>query len=232
MSTNTETRTSANRFRSALIIFTLAMVASVLFAACSNNDDEVARQDGLIADLASQAAQLQAQVQELEAGIATATEEANALAEDLQAAMDVPVEDVSFRVEPAFFNFPMKRLKGLGNLWFYGSGLEPGQWFTISVRAEGGEQEIPLLGGPEMVRQANDVGSFAISVNRIDARKGRFDYAGLGAEQLMAGGVFELNLEDADSREVIASTPWVVCGQARENAWCSASVDSAIIVVE
>ena len=42
-------------------------------------------------------------------------------------------------------------------------------------------------------------------------------------------GVFVLTLDDVDTGEVAAMTPWVVCGQARENPWCPSAKDTAVL---
>ena len=128
-------------------------------------------------------------------------------------------------VNPVFFKFPDGRMRGLGNVWFYGSGLAPGQWFNITVHQDGQGGEVPFLGGPDFFRQASDEGTFAVPLTRIDARPGR--YATLSDEILAAGGVFALNLWDGETNDLMASTPWVVCGQDRENAWCEATAETA-----
>ena len=255
MSTNTRGNTPANRFRRTLAVFVLAMAALTLLAACGDDEGQ-ARQDQQIADLEAQvgkfeaqamelqtnlesarmeAGKFESQVMELETALEAARTEATASLTPLLAMLAQPAEPdepelgAVLRVEPAIFNFPEARRNGYGNVWFYGSGLEPGQWYTVSVRGEDGEQEVPLLGNPDNVRQASAVGAFAISVSRIDARPGRFDYAGLGIEQLARGGVFVLTLDNVDTGEVVAMTPWVVCGQARENPWCPSAKDTAVL---
>ena len=255
MSTNTRGNTPANRFRRTLAVFVLAMAALTLLAACGDDEGQ-ARQDQQIADLEAQvgkfdsqvmeletnlesarmeAGKFESQVMELETALESARTEATASLTPLLAMLAEPAEPdepelgAVLRVEPAIFNFPEARRNGYGNVWFYGSGLEPGQWYTVSVRGEDGEQEVPLLGNPDNVRQASAVGAFAISVSRIDARPGRFDYAGLGIEQLARGGVFVLTLDNVDTGEVVAMTPWVVCGQARENPWCPSAKDTAVL---
>ena len=258
MSTNTRGNTPANRFRRTLAVFVLAMAALALLAACGDDEGQ-ARQDQQIADLEAQVGKFEAQAMELQTNLESARMEAGKFESqvmELETALEAarteatasltpllamlaqlaePAEPAEpelgavLRVEPAIFNFPEARRNGYGNVWFYGSGLEPGQWYTVSVRGEDGEQEVPLLGNPDNVRQASAVGAFAISVSRIDARPGRFDYAGLGIEQLARGGVFVLTLDNVDTGEVVAMTPWVVCGQARENPWCPSAKDTAVL---
>ena len=257
MSTNTRVNTPANRFRRTLAVFVLAMASLALLAACGDDEGQ-ARQDQQIADLEAQVGKFDSQVMELETNLESARMEAGKFESqvmELETALEAartqatasltpllamlsqppqpdepppPAVGPVLRVEPAIFNFP-ERKNGYGNVWFYGSGLEPGQWYTLSVRGEDGEQEVPLLGNPDNVRQANAVGAFAISVSRIDARPGRFDYAGLGIDQLARGGVFVLTLDDVDTGEVAAMTPWVVCGQARENPWCPSAKDTTVL---
>ena len=213
-----------------MVILALALAAPALLAACADDEGQ-AQQDQQIADLEAQAGRLEMQVQQLQANLEAASTQAETAIAALMASMDGPDVGPVLRVMPAIYNMP-QRQTGYGNVWFYGSGLEPGQWYTISVRADDGEQEVPLLGNPDNVRQANEVGAFAISLTRLDAREGRFDYAGLGPAQLSRGGVFILSLENVDTGEILASTPWVVCGQARENPWCSAAMDTAILPAE
>ena len=141
--------------------------------------------------------------------------------------LDDPSVRPTLIVKPSFFEFPSGRMSGVGNVWLYGSGLEPGQWFNITVHKDGEGGELPFLGGPDFLRQANDDGGFAVPLTTIDARPGR--YAVLNDEIVQRGGVFVLKLWDGDTPTLLASTPWVVCGQARENPWCNAAVDTAIV---
>ena len=211
----------ANRFRSALTILTFTILAAGLLVACAEGREQERQEQ--------QIAQIQTQVEQLQADLAAAQAETEARATALQERPGDAGTGAVLRVEPSIFEFPKGSQSGVGNVWFFGSGLEPGQWYTISIHAGGNGQEVPLLGGPDTLRQANEEGTFAISVTRIDGRPGRFDYAGLGDEQLREGGAFLLKLEDVDTGEVLASVPWLICGQDRENEWCPAALDTAIV---
>ena len=217
MNTKTATSTPTNRFRTALTVLAFAVLATGLLAACTDGAEQE-RQEQQIAELQTDVEQLQT---ELAATLARTTA--------LQERADDGRPGAVLRVEPPIFEFPKGALGGEGNVWFFGSGLEPGQWYTISIHAGGKGQEVPLLGSPDILRQANEEGAFAISVRAIDGRSGRFDYAGIGDERLQLGGAFVLTLEDVDTREVLASVPWLICGQNRENGWCPAALDTAIV---
>ena len=202
--------------KSAMTLLVAGVVAAGLAVSCANGDD-------------GEVAALQAEVRQLEQQLTTAQE----LLEARMAALETADGSVAparvgatLNVEPAIFIFPEGRLSGNGNVWFYGSGLEPGQWFEITVENDGDGGPIPLLGNENALRQADSDGVFAITVEEVDAREDRWGV--LLDEVLQQGGVFILNLRDLDTDEILASTPWVVCGQDRANDWCSAARETAI----
>ena len=133
-------------------------------------------------------------------------------------------DGVTFVVEPAIFKFPARRVRTPGDVWFYGSGLEPGQWFRIMVRAEGDIGEMMDFAG-DALRQANDDGSFSLATPGI--RPDRFQ--GIPEAWGLKGGVWAVELWDMDTGEVLATTPWVVCGSEGENEWCPAAIETAIV---
>ena len=208
---NTESRiTSAFRFRGALSLLAIALLATGLLAACSSDAD--AETAAALAALEQEVAELQAQAQQT--AQALATEELSGEAKGR----------ITLRVEPAIFKFPSRRLNDSGIVWFYGSGLEPGQWFRILVRAEGEVGELMDF-GPVSLRQANGDGSFGLTLPGI--RPDRFQ--GLPESWGLNGGVWAVELWDMDTGQVLASTPWVVCGSMGENAWCPAAVETAVV---
>ena len=197
------------------LLFAAVLAMGLLFGCASDTSDvdqRLAASQAQIAEFATQVQELQAAVQQM------ASEEQQ---------VDDPSVRPTLIVKPTIFEFPDGRMRGVGNVWLYGSGLEPGQWFNITVHKDGEGGELPFLGGPDFLRQANDDGGFAVPLTRIDARPGR--YAVLNDEIVQRGGVFVLKLWDGDTPTLLASTPWVVCGQARENEWCAAAVDTAIV---
>ena len=206
----------ARRLRNGPILLFAAVLAIGLLFGCASDTSDVDQRltavEKEIAEFATQVQQLQAAAQQM------ASEEQQ---------LDDPSVRPTLIVKPSFFEFPSGRMSGVGNVWLYGSGLEPGQWFNITVHKDGEGGELPFLGGPDFLRQANDDGGFAVPLTRIDARPGR--YAVLNDEIVQRGGVFVLKLWDGDTPTLLASTPWVVCGQARENPWCNATVDTAIV---
>ena len=209
---NRETRiTSAFRFRG-LTLLAIVLLATGLVAACADNGDAAAESAAALAAVEQQVAELQAQVQQT--AEALAMEEASGDAKD----------PVTFRVDPVIFKFPARRLSSEGDVWFYGSGLEPGQWFRIMVRAEGDFGEIMDFAGSAL-RQANDDGSFGLATPGI--RPDRFQ--GVPEAWGLNGGVWAVELWDMETGAVLATTPWVVCGSKGENPWCPAAIETAIV---
>ena len=213
--------------RRAAFVVTLVL-ATALLAACGQ-DDEVLQQ---VADLEAQVRQSQTALQAAQAALEETRAAQEETAEQLLALSEQMGETPKLTVVPSIFEFPDGRLRGVGNVWFYGSGLEPGEWYNITVHQGGRGGELPYLGGigpTDILRQANEEGGFAIPLTRIDARPGRF---GLFADEvLQAGGVFVLKLWSQDTGDFLASTPWLVCGQDRANEWCPAAKDTAIAPV-
>ena len=209
---NTESSiTPAFRFRNAVSLLAIALLATGLLAACSGDGDS-AETAAALAEVEQQVAELQAQVEQT----------AQALA--MEGPTGEAKDSVTFRIEPTIFKFPATRLRDTGIVWFYGSGLEPGQWFRIMVRSEGEIAELMDF-GPDDLRQANDDGSFGLTLPGI--RPDRFQGVPEGWGQ--RGGVWAVELWDMDSGEVLASTPWVICGSEGLNEWCSAALDTAVV---
>ncbi len=201
--------TSAFSVRNALPLLAIALLATGLLAACSD-DGDAAETSAALAEAEQQVAELQAQVEQISQALA----------------MEAPSgrDGVTFMLEPAIFKFPARRLSSEGDVWFYGSGLEPGQWFRIMVRAEGDIGEMMDFAG-DALRQANDDGSFSLATPGI--RPDRFQ--GIPEAWGLKGGVWAVELWDMDTGEVLATTPWVVCGSEGGNEWCSAAIETAIV---
>ena len=190
------------RFLKILASLGLAVVAVGLLAACGTGGDT--------SGLEQQVAGLQAQVGELEAQLQS-LESAGAVAQP------------TLSVNPAFYKYPQTP-KGAGELWFYGSGLEPNQWYGITIEGEGKVANVDGLAG-DALRQANEAGAFAVTLSSIKPEDGH----PLNVELGERGGVFVVMLWDADTDALLASTPFVVCGSDRENPWCDAAQDSATV---
>ena len=92
------------RFANILVSLGLSVLAVGLLAACGTDADT--------ADLEQQVAGLQTQVAALQAQSGSAPAGAQP----------------TVMVNPAFYKYPAGA-KGEGELWFYGSGLEAGQWY-------------------------------------------------------------------------------------------------------
>lgn len=209
---NTESRlTSVLRFRTALTLLAIALLTTGLLAACSRDGDAAAETAAALAEVKQQVAELQAQVQQVSQALAR--EEPSGEAKD----------GITFSIKPAFFKFPRSRREDPGDVWFYGSGLEPGQWFRITVRSEGEIGEIMEFAAPGL-RQASDDGSFALATPGI--RPDRFQ--GVPEAWGQRGGVWAVELWDMDTGEFLASTPWVICGSEGENEWCDVAEATAL----
>ena len=131
------------RLRNVLAMFAGGILAAGVLSGCA----------GDTGDLEQQIAELEAQVQRLQA----TQEEAAAL----QMASDERPVGATLVVHPSIFKFPEGRLQGGGDIWFYVSGLEPDQWITITMEADGLENEVDFPGS--LVRRANEDGTFAAS---------------------------------------------------------------------
>ena len=201
--------------KTAITLMVAGVVAAGFAVSCASGDEEQ------IADLQAEVGQLEQQLTTVQAQL-----EARLGALEAGGAAAPARVGATLNVDPAIFVFPEGRLSGNGNVWFYGSGLEPEQWFEITVENDGDGGSIPLLGDANTLRQADSDGAFAITVEEVDAREDRWGV--LRDEVLQQGGVFILNLRDLDTDEILASTPWVVCGQERTNDWCSAARETAI----
>ena len=157
-------------------------------------------------------------------------EAVNAQAEELTAQVEVATAKVvpTIAVSPAIFAYPAGRLRNEGDVWFFGAGLKPGQWFTLTV--EGGQRmvDIGVLLDPGTQRQANDEGAFAVTLSEFRPNR----HTPLNEVIGQIGGVFAVQLRDLDSNALLATTPWVVCGSNSENDWCPAAVSTAVVPSE
>ena len=192
------------RFRNILAFLGVALLAMGLLAACGTDTDT--------SDVEQQVAALQTQVGQLEEQLRS-----------VQGQLPKAVEQPTLMVNPAFFKYP-EGPRGAGELWFYGSGLEPGQWYGLTIEGEGKVASVDALAN-DALRQANDGGAFAVTLSSIKPERGH----PLDVELGQRGGVFVARLWDADTDALLASTPFVVCGSDGENAWCEAALDSAIV---
>ncbi len=192
----------AKRFRDALAIFAGVILLAGVLSGCASDTDDVEQQ---LAELETQVRQLQA-----------ARAEAAASEEQAQGPAGATLV-----VKPSIFKFPERRLSTQGDVWFSGSGLEPNRRFTLTIEAHGVEGIVVPLPGD--MRQASGEGTFAVGTPGI--RPGRF----LDPEIELNGGAFLVKLWDTETEVLLATTPWLVCGQSRENAWCEAASETALI---
>ena len=157
-------------------------------------------------------------------------EAAKAQADELTTQVEMATTRVvpTIAVSPAIFAYPAGRLRNEGDVWFFGSGLKPGQWFTLTV--EGGQRtvDIGILLDPGTQRQANDEGAFAVTLSEFRPNR----HTPLNEIIGQIGGIFAVQLRDLDSNALLATTPWVVCGSNSENAWCPAAVSTAVVPSE
>ena len=157
-------------------------------------------------------------------------EAAKGQADELTTQVEIATARVvpTIAVSPAIFAYPAGRLRNEGEVWFFGSGLKPGQWFTLTV--EGGQRmvDIGVLLDPGTQRQANDEGAFAVTLSEFRPQR----HTPLNEVIGQVGGVFAVQLRDLDSNALLATTPWVVCGSNSENAWCPAAVSTAVVASE
>ena len=196
------------RYGTGAILLAVVILLTGLLASCTGDGDEENRQK--IAELR---AELQAQVQQLEEQLnARGGFEAERQSRDVE-------RKPTLIVKPLIFKFPERRLSTVGDIWFMGSGLEPGQWFSITIDTEGSETTV----GFDMERAANEHGVFALGTPGV--RPERF----LGAQFEQRGGVFIVKLWDTETGALLASTPWAVCGLDRANEWCEAAVATALV---
>ena len=132
----------------------------------------------------------------------------------------VPQTGVGFQVIPPILNYPEGRTRDTG-VWFIGSGLEPGQAFTIVVETGGLESELTnsLIGE----RIANDVGGFILGMELRQDRQ-----VGL-PEQVAGYGPVNLRLYNADQSQLLATAPWVWCTGEQTDLWCGAAEDGVLL---
>ena len=192
----------AKGLRDVIVLLAAGGLAMGLLAACAGGGDESAS--------AQELDKLVARVQQLEEQLQAAEKPAG------------PAVGPTIMVKPSFFKFPKGRMQEPGLIWFYGSGLEPGQWFRISMEAEGEDGDVTFA--VEDFRQANASGAFALSPPEI--RPDRWAVRDVFGQQ---GGVFNVKLWDMDTDKLLAWTPLVICGSEGENPWCGAALDTAIV---
>ena len=205
------------RFSVLAAVTAVTFLAIGLLAACGNDTAEAERDE-----LRQQVNQLQTQTEQLQTQLA----DAQTRLEPLEQQRDVG-EEPMIRVIPEVWAFPEGRLRTAGDVWFIGSGLEPGQWYRITVHHEGGLGEMMDF-AEDRLRMANAEGAFALGTPFV--RPGRF--FGVPGDWEEPGGVWVVKLWDFDTDTLLASTPWVVCGSARENEWCESAVASALVPAE
>ena len=205
------------RFSVLAAVTAMTFLAIGLLAACGNDTAEAERDE-----LRQQVNQLQTQTEQLQAQLA----DAQTRLEPLEQQRDVG-EEPMIKVIPEVWAFPEGRLRTAGDVWFIGSGLEPGQWYRITVHHEGGLGEMMDF-AEDRLRMANAEGAFALGTPFV--RPGRF--FGVPGDWEEPGGVWVVKLWDFDTDTLLASTPWVVCGSARENEWCESAVASALVPAE
>ena len=192
----------AKRLRDVLALLAVAGLAIGLAAACAGDGDDNAS--------AQELAALRARVQELETQQQAAAEPAG------------PSVGPTILVKPAFFKYPKGRVREPGLIWFYGSGLEPGQWFRISIEAEGEDGDVVFA--PEDLRQANASGAFALT--QPELRPDRWAVRDVFGQQ---GGVFNVKLWDMDTDTLLAWTPLVICGSNAENLGCEPEEEVVVV---
>ena len=200
--------------RNKFAFLVLAVLGANLLIGCSGGTEAGA-------DVDQQIAELQTQLQELDTQLQAAQTDAMQMADSGQQGAGTGATLV---VKPTIFKFPDARVRGAGVVWFFGSGLAPGQWFRITVHLDGERGELTDF-AEDALRRANDDGTFALTLPGI--RPDRFQAIPL--DWGPRGGVWEVRLRDLDTDAVIATAPWVVCGTDRENEWCPAAIESAIV---
>ena len=194
-----------NRFLTLVRWPALLMLAVGLAGACTSASEDAYDE---------QIGELQRQVQDLE--------------EQLQQALAAEPEALgrpTIVVIPPILRFPRATLQRMGAVWFNVSGLEPNQWFRVTVADEElatvlgrAESELVLV-NPESLIQANAVGGYAGTL--LEIRSGR----GLSDKTAKQGGVVTVSLRDADTEALLATAPWVICGSELENLWCAGAED-------
>ena len=107
----------AKRLRNGLAIFAGVILIAGVLSGCA----------GDTSDVEQEIAGLETQVQLLQAAQVEASAQLMALEEQLRGA----AVGATLVVKPSIFKFPERRLSTRGDVWFSGSGLEPGQRFTL-----------------------------------------------------------------------------------------------------
>ena len=135
---------------------------------------------------------------------------------------------VHFRVEPTVINWPDERERNPEKgFWLVASGLEPGQ--EVQVQMQWGSSRttsdltswiMSSAGDAGALLAANDTGSFVVPAEFRPDRMWLF----WGSLQSAEFGSRTLFLVDAETRDVLATTPIIVCSPGdRENEenWCA-----------
>ena len=193
------------------VLFATAILTMGLLSACAGDTEST---DGALSAIDQQVAELQTQVQQLQAAQQIAMEEQT----------PGSTGEATLVVIPSIFKFPESRVSNSGDVWFSGSGLKQGQWFIITIHNGGEVGELTDF-ADDALRQANDDGTFALTLPGI--RPDRFQ--GVPEEWVQQGGAWDVKLWDMDTGALLATTPWLICGQNRENAFCEAAVESALL---
>jgi hypothetical protein len=193
------------------------VLALVLVTACANTDE-----------LEQQVADLRQEVEQEKAARMAAEEAGFQQMAAAVGELSNQPPGVQMLVEPAIFEYPEGRIRtrnAPGTVWVFGSGLQPGQWFELTVQTQG--NEIPLSFPGDFVRRASADGTFAATLSEF-----RHPFYPLHRDGGGPGGIFTFLLRDSDTGALLASTPWAVCGIERENPWCSAAKATAKISEE
>ena len=213
---NGERASMVTRLTRNLTALAIGILATGLVVACTNDGE---RQAQRTAELETVVQQLEQRVQELEGQLETEVAEPTEQGVTRRPAL---------QITPAIMRYPKNRSPGAGQVWFNGSGLKPGQFFeltftdAVSDEARFKRQRLVLYDGADILLQANNAGAFAGTLAEL--RPG--DHTpGMRAETQQEGGVVTVEVRDTDTGEVLASAPWVICGQTRENYWCPGADD-------
>ena len=193
------------------------VLALVLVTACANTDE-----------LEQQIADLSQEVEQEKAARMAAEEAGFQQMAAVIGELSNQPPGVQMLVEPPIFEYPEGRIRtrnAPGTVWVFGSGLQPGQWFELTVQTQG--NEIPLSFPGDFVRRASADGTFAATMSEF-----RHPFYPLHRDGGGPGGIFTFLLRDSDTGALLASTPWAVCGIERENPWCSAAKATAKISEE
>ncbi|MDE2836992.1 MAG: hypothetical protein OXL97_05720 [Chloroflexota bacterium] len=147
--------------------------------------------------------------------------------DDAAGAAPVAKAPPTISVYPSVMRWPQGRSNGAG-VWIMGSGLEPGQWFELWAGVNGVDDDIASFGlEGASLRQANQEGAFALGFS-ISGRVEREDLETILMQSPLEGPV-TVSLVDMDTREVLATTPWLICGREPVEPWCASAQDVLIL---